>query len=137
MDIIVRKYNYRLETGTVGTDNENIANILYNINRMEKTKSFASSDIDKLRDALGNLYFMVSDAGIHLNRFLNIYEDKTNLDTSDTVVIALGDALCLMEDVEKETDTAKISAVFPAVYKMLLDIVPLILELDAQSIGRV
>ena len=27
--MIIRKYNYKLETGVVGTDDENIANILY------------------------------------------------------------------------------------------------------------
>ena len=134
---IMRKYNYNLETGTVGTDDENIANILYNINRIETKKDFTSSDSDELKGALRELYSWVADAAIHLNRFLDIYEKKVKLETSDTVVLGVGDAEVLIEDVVNETDTAKMSAVFPAVYKMLLDIVPLVLELDAQAVGRV
>ena len=137
MDLINRKYNYNLETGTVGTDDENIANILYNINCMETKKSFTSSDLDELNEALGNLYFMVSDALVHLNRFIKIFEGKIKQEISDYALIALDDALILMDEVEEETDTAKISAVFPAVYKILLDTVPLFLELDAQAVGRV
>ena len=129
--------NYTLEAGTVGTDDENIANILYNINCMETKKNFTSSDLDESNEALGQLYFMVSDAMVHLNRFIEIYNEKIKQETSDDVLIALDDAMQIMDEVEEETDTAKISAVFPAAYKLLLDIVPLVLELDAQAVGRV
>ena len=137
MDLINRKYNYNLETGTVGTDDENIANILYNINRIETKKDFTSSDLDELKGTLRELYSWVADAAIHLNRFLDIYEKKVKIETSDTVVLGIGDAEELIEDAVNKTDTAKMSAVFPAVYKMLLDIVPSVLELDAQAVGRV
>ncbi len=35
MDNIIRMYNYRLETGKVGTDDANIESVLYTINLME------------------------------------------------------------------------------------------------------
>jgi hypothetical protein len=139
---IVRKYNYRLETGTVGTDNDNIANILYNINRMEMKITFASSDLPTLDKALGELYFMISDSKVHLNSFLEVFGSKTKTDTVGAVAAALDGA---MEDADNaiemscadQVDTVKICAVFPKVYKALLDIVPFVLALDAQAVGRI
>lgn len=56
MNTIIRQYNYRLETGTVGTDNENIAQILYNINRMEMKALFTSSDKEELNKVLDDFF---------------------------------------------------------------------------------
>ena len=137
MDAIIRKYNYRLETGTVGTDDENIANVLYNINRLEMKKNFSSSDMDALSKALGQLFFLVGDAKGSLLDFLDVHGDKTQADISDKVIAAFDYAIKLLDDVDDETDTAKVSAVFPEVYKVLLDIVPSVLALDAQAVGRV
>jgi len=139
MNTIIRKYNYRLETGTVGTDDDNIATILYNINRMEMRKSFTSSDAQELDKALGNLFFMIADAKVHLIRFLKIFGDKTKEDTVQTVMAALDDAIETVRNarLDKTTDMAKISAAYPKVYKNLLDIVPSVLALDAQAVGRI
>lgn len=55
-NFIPRRYNYTLETGVVGTDDENIANILYNINRMEMKASFLSETRGDMQDALGDVF---------------------------------------------------------------------------------
>ena len=138
MNSIIRKYNYKLETGTVGTDDENIANILFNINQMEKNASYVSSDIQELDNALGELFFMIVDAKVHLKRFLNTCENKTKTDTVDAVSVAVDNAMQIVGDARSDqTDTAKMSEALLKVYKGLLDIVPHILVLDAQAVGRV
>jgi hypothetical protein len=39
------RYNYKLETGEVGSNDENIANALYTINRMETKAPYQFSDV--------------------------------------------------------------------------------------------
>jgi hypothetical protein len=137
MNTIIRKYNYKLETGLVGTDDDNIANILYNINRMEMTASGAFPNEGELNEALGGLFFMIVDSKVHLNRFLKIFENKTNAASVATVKTAFDDALQIVRaDGSPQADAAKKSAVFPRVYRMLLDIVPSVLALDTQAAGR-
>lgn len=136
MNTIIRQYNYRLETGIAKTDDENVANILYNINRMEMKASFTSSNEEVSDKALGELFFMITDAKVHLNRFLKIFGSKTDADTVDTVVAALNEAMQMVRVARQETDTAKMVPIFPTVYKKLLDIVPFVLALDAQA-GRI
>ena len=137
--IIIRKYNYRLETGTVGTDDDNIANILYNINRMEMNVSFSSTNTQVLDKALGELFFMVVDSKVHLNQFLKIFCKKVNPETVNTIVETFDRAIEIVRGVRlnQTDDTVKMSEAFPTVYKMLLAIVPTILALDAQAVGRV
>lgn len=137
MNTIIRKYNYKLETGTVGTDNENIANILYNINRMETNVPYSFSNIEELNDDLGELFFMIVDAKVHINRFINAYGGKIEADIAGIAITAFDDTMQIVRDAMDQTDTAKMSAVFSEVYKKLLDVVPSILALDAQAVGRV
>jgi len=135
---MLRKYNYNLETGTVGTDDDNIANILYNINRMEMRKNYSCSDLKELDRTLGELYFMVSDSKVHLNRFLKIFGEKVNADTVNEIVTALDNALKTVSAASKERpDTTKMCMGFSLVYQNLLEIVPLVLTLDDQAVGRV
>jgi hypothetical protein len=136
---VIRQYNYRLETGTVGTDDENIARILYNINQTEMYASFASSDRKILDDTLGKVFFLIVDAKVHLKRFLEASGGKANTDTAGTVRDACSAAIAAIRDVRIVVDEAEpvtICAAFPKVYKMLLDIVPPVLALDAQAVGR-
>ena len=132
---ILRKYNYRLETGTVGTNDDNIANLLYNINRMEMRVSYSFSNMEVYDKDMGNLYFMVSDMKVHLNLFLEVFGDKVNSDTLKTVTAALDEAMKSTSDIidyscSESPDTAKLCEIFPAVYKKLLAIVPAILALE-------
>ncbi|MDR3020814.1 MAG: hypothetical protein LBU66_07930 [Treponema sp.] len=140
--VILRKYNYNLETGTVGTDNEKIAGILYNINRMEMKVSYKTFDIQELDKALGELYFMISDSRSKLNNFLEDFGDKINADTVNTVNTAFDDAMKNADEAIQlscldQPDMTKICLVFPEVYRKLLAIVPSILALDDQAVGRV
>ncbi|MDR2954756.1 MAG: hypothetical protein LBV43_06730 [Prevotella sp.] len=136
MDAIIRKYNYRLETGTVGTDNDNIATVLYNINRMEKEDSFISFDMKGLDEDLDELFFMVAEANVHFHRFLDTFSKKIDKTEAEVVVAAFKDALGIVRSVRDVTDTAKKSEAFPKVYKRLLAIVPSILDIDARVVGR-
>ncbi len=137
MDAIIRMYNYQLETGTVGTDDENMATILYNINRMEMNNPYIFSNVQELNDDLDELFFMIAEAAVHLGRFLDISGDKVEADTAVAVTAAFQEAIQIVRDSRSdEADTAKMSAAFPKVYKKLLDQVPSILALDAQAAGR-
>lgn len=135
--MIIRKYNYKLETGPVGTDDDNIANILYNINRMEMKVSYASTDMDALDKELGSLFFLITDAKVHLNRFLKISGAKVSAETAREVIMALDGAMQIVDDaLLEESDCLKKSPAFPAVYGKLLGIVPSVLALDAKAAGR-
>jgi hypothetical protein len=50
------RYDYRLETGTVGTDDENIANVLYNINCMETKAPYIFSSVKDQNEDMGKLF---------------------------------------------------------------------------------
>ncbi len=138
MNTIIRQYNFRLETGTVGTDDENIANILYNINRMETKAFFKSTNPEALDEAFGELFVMIVAAKTFLVQFLKMAGDKTDAATADTVTTALDGAIQALRQARwEESDTAKKVAAFPEIYKNVLEIVPDVLALDAQSTGRV
>jgi len=147
---ILRQYNYRLETGTVGTDDTNISHILYNINRMEKFSELDPDDFDldedldededeenELDEAWGEMIFMLSDTKVHLNDFLDIFEEKLDPGTMKKVITAVMDATRTLRDVREETDVEKVCTALQTVYKNLLDIVPSVLALDDQAAGRV
>ena len=137
MDTIIRKYNYILETGVVGTDDDNIANILYNINRLEMMKSFASSDMKELGTAMGNFIFLIGDARSSLFDFVHIYGDVVQAEAVRVVEDTFKEAMQIARSSTTLNHPAKISAVFPKVYQMLLNVVPAVLELDAQAVERV
>ena len=139
MDSIIRKYNYKLETGTVGTDDDNIANILYNINRLEAKASYIPSEAQKAAENLGEVFSMVSDALTHLLNFIKNNGGKVKEDNAALVLIksAFDSAVKIIEEAaEDKTDTVKTAAAIPEVYKTLLDIVSSVLELDALAAGR-
>ena len=136
MDSIIKKYNYKLETGTVGTDDDNIANVLYNINRLETKISAIPTDAQKLGERLGEVFYMVSDALTHFLAFLENGKIEENNAALVSVRSAFQSAVDVIEKAkENESDTAKTAAAIPAVYKTLLGIVPSVLELDAQVKG--
>jgi len=134
---ILRKYNYNLETGTVGTDDDNIANILYNINRMEMKVSFSTDDVEELKKTLGELYAATVDCKVNLFDFVEIFDEKLNADTLNEVCAVFDEAMkcakaAIRAACSNEVDTKNVAAAFPSVYKMLLDIVPSVLALEAQ-----
>ena len=65
---------------------------------------------------------MVGDAKGHLYDFLEVFGHKTKTETANVIIAAFDKAIQLMDEADEETDAAKISAVFPKVYQMLLDI---------------
>jgi hypothetical protein len=138
---ILRKFNYRLETGEVGTDDENIANVLYNINKSEMYKSFSTSDLKELDATLGKLFFLVLNSKVHLNRFNTVFSEKINTKTFDDVTKTLDNAMDTIRakrsEIEGNPDINEVCKAFSSVYCELLQIVTKILELDAQAVGRV
>ena len=139
---ILRKYNYNLETGTVGTDDENIANILFTFNKMEKRISYKTSDLEELKRALGELFFLITDCKVSLNRFLKIFGDKIKEDTLNEITTILDNLTeisraATRKAVSPEPDMEKICEVFSEAYHVALKAVPFILALDDQAVGRV
>jgi hypothetical protein len=136
---MLRKYNYNLKTGTVGTDDDNIATMLYTINQMEMYENYTTTNMEALDEKLGLYFFNISHIKVHLNRLLKISGEKINPETLSIVTKALDDALDHIRTyLDDDTPTTPdMSTMFPVVYAMLLKVVPAILALDAQAVGRV
>jgi hypothetical protein len=142
MNNIIRKYNYKLEIGTVGTDDDNIAQIIYAINQMEMYISNSTNDLKELDGKLGKLYFLTVHSKVHLNRFYKIYYEKIKNETFMEIINILDNMIEEIkanrynENTEEIQNLENMERVFPVVYSKMLDIVPKILALDAQAIGR-
>ena len=142
MNNIIRKYNYKLEIGTVGTDDDNIAQIIYAINQMEMYISNSTNDLKELDGKLGKLYFLTVHSKVHLNRFYKIYYEKIKNETFMEIINILDNIIEEIkanrynENTEEIQNLENMERVFPVVYSKMLDIVPKILALDAQAIGR-
>ena len=142
MNNIIRKYNYKLEIGTVGTDDDNIAQIIYAINQMEMYISNSTNDLKELDGKLGKLYFLTVHSKVHLNRFYKIYYKKIKNETFMEIINILDNMIEEIkanrynENTEEIQNLENMERVFPVVYSKMLDIVPKILALDAQAIGR-
>jgi len=141
---ILRKYNYNLKTGTVGTDDDNLANILYSINRMEMNEDFESDDEEEIIEELSELHFYLSDAKVHFNNFTEAFGNKLNTDTIAVVINALdkamietGAAVKTLSANPEKADLSELSALFPKIFNKMLEIVPAILNLDNQAVGRI
>ncbi len=127
---MINRYNYKLETGLAGTNNDNVASVLYNINRMETNVPPAFTDAREMEEALGELFFMIVDAKVHMNRFLKASGDKTDAGIAGSVIEAFDKAIQIVRDAASE---AEMTAAFSKVYKILLSIVPFVLALDEQA----
>ena len=137
-----RKFNYNLETGSVGTDDEYIANILYNINRMEMKANYKTTNIEELKKALGELFFICTDSKVNIFDFIEANSDTTDNDLTESIVATMDEAMKKSKAATREActpnaDPEKICEVFVDVYKMMLGIVPTILLVDDQSKGSV
>ena len=135
---MLRLYNYNLETGTVGVDDKNLANILYNINRMETKVPYNNSDMVELNEDIDELFFWLTEAKVCLADFLEIFSENENNENVDTVAAAIEESIDIVdkamdEDYNDEPDIEIMRAAFPTVYKKLLAIVPNIVLLDEQT----
>ncbi|MBR1778834.1 MAG: hypothetical protein IJ752_09680 [Alphaproteobacteria bacterium] len=134
-NIIPRKYNYNLETGTVGTDDDDMANILYNINCMEMKASYESDDVNDMQTTFGESFSMVTEAAEHLDNFIENHKEKLRSDTIDDAELFLSEAVVILDDVEPpQTDIELMSNSIKAAYQKMLDAVPSLLKLDEQAI---
>ncbi|MGN1078649.1 MAG: hypothetical protein ACI4TE_00590 [Alphaproteobacteria bacterium] len=136
-NFIPRRYNYTLETGVIGTDDEDIANILYNVNRMEMKASFFSEQREEMEESLSDVFFMIADSKVHLGRFMNAFEDKLDQETLSTVKTTLDEALKITRAAEaSNVDLNAIHSAMLFAYKRLLSAVPFIHALDNQAVGK-
>ena len=174
LDNIIRKYNYKLETGRVGTDDENIATILFSINQMEMYVPLTTDDLDEINTAYKQIFFLAMKSRAHLIVFQDYFVNKLDAKLFDEVVKTLGDLVCeiraigetlnrekpdednifrmvtkvpndLFYGIEANSDTLNgekpdtdnLCNVLSTVHKKILNIVPKILMLDNQAVGRV
>ena len=131
---VLRRYNYNLETGAVGTDDNNIATVLYNINRMEIEAYTEFFDEEELNEALDDLYDLMGKSSVHLNRFIETFGDKVDNYCVQAAISVFGSAVRFVREARSETaDFAKKADIFPTIYKKFLDIVPLIVAIDEEA----
>jgi len=134
-NVIPRKYNYNLETGTVGTDDEDIANILYNTNCMEMKASYEADDLDDMRMAFGESFSMVTEAAEHLNHFIETHKEKLQTDVVNIALLSLSEAVIILDDVAPpQTDMELMSRSMKKAYQKMLSAVPSLLQLEEQSL---
>lgn len=134
-NVIPRKYNYQLETGVVGTDDNDMANVLYNINRMEIKAAYEGDDIDDMRLAFGEAYSMTIEAADHLDDFIENHNGKLNPETVEKAQFLLSDAVVVLDDVEPpQTDMELMSAAMKNAYQKMTEAVPFLVSLDEQSL---
>jgi hypothetical protein len=131
------QYNYRLKTGEVGTNNENIANALYNINRIETLVPYQFSNGKSQMEDKAKLFSMVVDANVNIYKFLEIFRDRADSGAAKKVMTAFDECINMIESA-MDSDNAVLNVEwlgFEVVYQHLLGIVPTILELDKSKDG--
>ena len=136
-NFITRQYNYNLETGTVGTDDKNMAAIFYDINLMEKKARFASDDADALKEALNETFFLITDVKVHFNRFVKEFEKILDADVRDIVAAVFKTALNQVRQAQTSENAAEKCAALHDAYAKLLAVVPNLKALDDQSVGKI
>ena len=94
MDFPMRKYNYRLKTGAVGTNDDNIAAVLYAINQMEMYVPLTTDDLDKINTTYQQIFFLTMKSRSHLKAFQDNFVNKLDAKLFDEVVKTLGDLCC-------------------------------------------
>jgi len=75
------QYNYTLSTGPVGTNDDDLAAVFYNINRMEMKSAYETKNKDRATEALGETLFYVSDILTHFDGFAEKKADGIDAQT--------------------------------------------------------
>jgi hypothetical protein len=136
---MIGKYNYRLETGDVSTNDDNIASMFYNINLMEKYSQWTTSDIEDLKKKLGEYFANITTVKVHLNRIIKEYADKLCPDTIEKISTTCDKCMTINNRVTRTAlsdpnqDITPLWADFHSVYKKMLELVPYIEIIDAQN----
>ena len=132
---IPRKYNYNLETGTVGTDNDDMASILYNINRMQIKASYETNAVNDMRLTFGESFSLTIEALEHLQHFIESHKEKLSAEIVNAAQIYLSEAVVVLDKVlPPQTDIELMSSSIKTAYQKMLSAVPSLLQLDEQSL---
>jgi hypothetical protein len=135
---MIWQYNYNLKTGAVGTNDGNLAKILYDINRLEVIAPF-THDVDELDGVMGQFFFMILGMEVAIDDFLEINGEKLSKDTVGRVNAAFDEAMTIVRDNRyDEEDENPVSAeqmrkAFSDAHNIILDAVPHILDLEQQA----
>ena len=133
-DIIPRKYNYNLETGTVGTDDDDMANILYNINRMEMKAGYDTNKLEDMQKSFGEAFFMAVDSNIHFGSFAEKHTVRQENAAFEAAKSAVEEAVAILGAVKPpQTDIALMRSAVRKAYQKLLTAVPSLIDLDNQT----
>ena len=134
-DIIPRKYNYNLETGTVGTDDDDMANILYNINRMEMKASYDTDKLEDMQKSFGEAFFMAVDSSVHFESFAEKRKQSQGNTAFETAKNAVEEAVRILGAVTPpQTDIPLMRSSVRKAYRQLLTAVPSLIDLDNQTV---
>ena len=134
---ILRKYNYKLASGPVGTDDDNMANVLYSINRMETPAAIRSEEPSVMTGSVNDVFTLVTDCKTSLDRFNTAHKDHIDQNLFRSVLNLfsaeqkrLMDAFVLLIPPEKCVQLLTDS------YKNILATVPSLQKLDEQSVNN-
>lgn len=133
-EAIPRQYNYTLSTKTVGVDDNRLASVLYNINRMEMKSEYETENKNKALEALGETLYMVADCVMHMETFAEEKNDKVDQQTVKAVLSKLkAIALSLREAGMDNVATADMCRALQQSSKQALSVVDDIVKLDEQA----
>ena len=135
---IPRLYNYNLETGTVGTDNEDMANILYSINRMETTAAIKSEDHTAMIKTVNDAFTLLTDCNVSFDDFNNANKDKIDQSVFSAVsTVFSAEQKKLMNAFVTLAPADQCAALLTDSYRNVLSVIPSLQKLDDQAAGRI
>ncbi|MBO4644563.1 MAG: hypothetical protein J5716_08165 [Alphaproteobacteria bacterium] len=131
---ILRKYNYKLSGGSVGTDDDDMANILYSINKMETPASIQSEDSSVMTASVNDVFTMLTDCKVSLDRFNTAHKDRIDQNLFQTVLNQFSaEQKRLMDAFVLLAPPAQCITLLTDSYKNILATVPSLQKLDEQS----
>ncbi|MBO4519627.1 MAG: hypothetical protein J5787_00295 [Alphaproteobacteria bacterium] len=134
---IPRKYNYKLKTGAVGTNDNNMANILFSINKMETPTSIQSEEQAVMTGLVNDALTLLTDCKVFLDRFNTAHKDHIDQTLYQSVSdLYSAEQKRLMDAFILLTPPDQCAALLTDSYKNILATVPSLQKLDEQSIGN-
>lgn len=134
---ILRKYNYKLASGPVGTDDDNMANVLYSINRMETPAAVQSDEPAVMTATVNDVFTLVTDCKVSLDRFNAAHKDRIDQSLFQSVTDRFSaEQKRLMNAFVLMTPPAQCVELLTDSYKNILATVPSLQKLDEQSFGN-
>lgn len=135
---ILRKYNYKLSVGPVGTDDDNMAGVLYGINKMEAPAATVSDDPATMIQTVNDVFTLVTDCKVSLGRFGSAYKNKIDQNVFSAVSdVFSAEQKKLMDAFVALAPAGECVKILAGSYRNILSTVPSLQKMDDQAAGKI